>query len=113
MIFQSFLRISVLWEMNLQCGRRLPYVALLVTGALCLMSTAAFESGSPFVVALAMAGKFCVTGTFGIVYVYSAEIFPTVVRSAGIGTASVFARVGGAVAPYVGALGGKFNCSHF
>ena len=35
---------------------------------------------------------------------YSAELYPTVVRSAGVGSSSLFARVGGAVAPYIGAL---------
>ena len=37
-------------------------------------------------------------------YVYSAEIFPTVVRAVGVGSSSVFARVGGMVAPFVGSL---------
>ena len=44
------------------------------------------------------------SGTFAISYVYSAEIYPTVVRSAGVGSSSLFARLGGAVAPYIGAL---------
>ena len=30
--------------------------------------------------AVAMIGKFCITATFAIIYMYSAEIFPTVVR---------------------------------
>jgi OCT family organic cation transporter-like MFS transporter 4/5 len=70
------------------------------------MGTAVVGADSEMtVVVLAMLGKFCITGTFGIIYVYSAELFPTVVRSAGVSTCSVFARIGGAVAPYVGGLG--------
>ena len=42
-------------------------------------------------------------GTFAIAYVYSAEIYPTVVRSAGMGSSSLMARLGGLVAPYVAA----------
>ncbi|KAI8500696.1 hypothetical protein Bbelb_215140 [Branchiostoma belcheri] len=53
---------------------------------------------------LAMIGKFCITATFGIAYVFSAEIFPTVVRQIGIGMASMSARVGGIVAPFVNLL---------
>ena len=46
----------------------------------------------------------CVTATFAIIYLYSCELFPTVVRSVGVSSSSVFARVGGAVAPFVGSL---------
>ena len=45
-------------------------------------------------------------GTFAIAYVYSAEIYPTVVRSAGMGSSSLMARLGGLVAPYI-ATGAK------
>ena len=44
------------------------------------------------------------SATFGIIYVYSAEIYPTTTRAVGIGSSSVWARVGGIVAPYVGSL---------
>ena len=51
----------------------------------------------------------CVTATFAIIYLYSCEIFPTVVRSVGVSSSSVFARVGGAVAPFVGSLDKVFT----
>ena len=53
---------------------------------------------------MAILGKMCVTATFAIIYLYSCELFPTVVRSVGVSSSSVFARVGGAVAPFVGSL---------
>ena len=56
------------------------------------------------IVMMAILGKMCVTATFAIIYLYSCEIFPTVVRSVGVSSSSVFARVGGAVAPFVGSL---------
>ena len=31
-------------------------------------------------VVLAMVGKFCITGSYGIIYLMTVELFPTVVR---------------------------------
>ena len=64
-----------------------------------------FISGSWFsdlprlVVALATGGKFFITSSFAIVYVFSAELYPTVVRGVGVSCSSLFARVGGILAP--------------
>ena len=54
------------------------------------------------IVTCAMIGKFCISASFAIVYVYSAEVFPTVLRTTGVGSSSMFARVGSIIAPYVG-----------
>ena len=53
-----------------------------------------------------MIGKIGASAGFGIVYQYSAELFPTVVRNAGMGSSSCLARVGGMIAPYVADLVG-------
>ena len=42
------------------------------------------------------------TACFNGMYVYTAELFPTEVRNAGLGSASMSARISGIVAPYVG-----------
>ena len=63
-------------------------------------------------ISLAMVGKLCISASFGIIYVFSAELFPTVVRNVGVGTASLFARVGGVVAPYIGQLVSIESCPH-
>ncbi|XP_076357129.1 organic cation transporter protein-like isoform X3 [Tachypleus tridentatus] len=56
-------------------------------------------------VTISMAGKLAITASFTIVYVYSAEIFPTVVRNIGVGTSSACARLGSMLAPFVKELG--------
>ena len=51
-----------------------------------------------------MIGKIGASAGFSMVYQYSAELFPTVVRNAGMGSSSCMARVGGMIAPYVADL---------
>ncbi|GFT87340.1 organic cation transporter protein [Nephila pilipes] len=53
----------------------------------------------------AMVGKFCVTGSFGLLYLYTTELFPTVVRNVALGSCSMCARVGSILAPFVRELG--------
>ena len=55
-----------------------------------------------------MGGKLAITASYGTVYVFSAEQFPTVIRNVGIGAASTFARVGGIGAPYVNIMVCKY-----
>uniref|UniRef100_A0A667ZEM3 Si:dkey-119m7.4 n=1 Tax=Myripristis murdjan TaxID=586833 RepID=A0A667ZEM3_9TELE len=56
--------------------------------------------------ALAMVGKFGITASLSIIYVYSAEVFPTVIRQNGIGIGSMCARAGGVLAPIIYLLSG-------
>ena len=46
-------------------------------------------------VALSLVGKFGSSACFAIVYVYTAEMFPTVIRNQAVGTCSLVARIGG------------------
>ncbi|KAK3734884.1 hypothetical protein RRG08_038910 [Elysia crispata] len=50
---------------------------------------------------LALVGKFGISAGFAIICVYSAELFPTVMRNSAIGFCSVSARIGGILAPYI------------
>lgn len=56
------------------------------------------------IVVLAMIGKLAITSSYGGIYVFTAEQFPTVVRNVGLGACSTFARIGGVIAPYVNYL---------
>ncbi|CAL1544737.1 unnamed protein product, partial [Lymnaea stagnalis] len=62
-------------------------------------------------VTLAMLGKFGAAGAFGTIYMYSSEIFPTVIRNSALGASSSWARVGAMLAPYVAAQGAKTDTS--
>ena len=41
------------------------------------------------------------TAAFGVIYMYTAELYPTVVRNGAMGTSSCIARFGGMAAPYI------------
>ncbi|XP_035825611.1 solute carrier family 22 member 1-like [Aplysia californica] len=56
-------------------------------------------------VVLALVGRFGASAAFAVIYIYSAELFPTVMRNSGMGVSSVCARIGGILAPFVGDLG--------
>jgi len=50
---------------------------------------------------LSLFARFCVSGVYNIIYTYSTEVYPTVVRSSGLGFNSVCGRVGGMVFPFI------------
>ena len=49
---------------------------------------------------LVMVGKFGITAAFAMVYVYTAELYPTVVRNMGMGVSSTASRLGSILSPY-------------
>lgn len=61
-----------------------------------------FFSGFDWVtVASAMFGKLAITASYGTIYIFSTEQFPTVIRNAGLGAGSTSARVGSIMAPLI------------
>ncbi|XVF23271.1 hypothetical protein REPUB_Repub13aG0022000 [Reevesia pubescens] len=58
---------------------------------------------------LLFGARICITATFTVMYIYAPEIYPTSVRSTGVGTASSVGRIGGMVCPLV-AVGLVHGC---
>lgn len=86
-------------------GRR-PLLAAMMfgSGISCLSIIPFFAVGmddSQWIHVFAMIGKFCITSSFGIIYVYSAEVYPTALRQIGVGSCSVAGRVGSIIAPFI------------
>lgn len=48
-----------------------------------------------------MLGKLFATAAFATIYIISAELFPTAIRNAGMGSSSLWARVGGMISPFI------------
>lgn len=51
-------------------------------------------------------GIFGVAGTYNLLFIYTTELFPTVVRNAALGSATQAAQMGAILAPFVVVLGG-------
>ncbi|XP_071416862.1 solute carrier family 22 member 13-like isoform X1 [Pithys albifrons albifrons] len=87
-------------------GRRKPQTVLLVlSGLVCLIITGIPEDQPVATTVLATIGKFASSASFSTSFVYTAELFPTVIRQTGVGLCSMSARVAGILAPLVRLLG--------
>lgn len=87
-------------------GRRPVFaISVLMSGAACLLTIfpvlyASIEYQWTAMV-LSTLGKVNVSAAFAVMFLYSGEIFPTVIRNSALGIAAFFARVGGMIAPYI------------
>ncbi|XP_051910551.1 solute carrier family 22 member 13-like [Hippocampus zosterae] len=83
-------------------GRRRCEAMLLLLGGCACLSIIAVPKDLPVVATvIAIFGKFASTGCYCIVYVYTAELYPTTLRQSGVGLNSMCARVGGILAPLI------------
>ncbi|MBN3301761.1 S22A5 protein, partial [Amia calva] len=54
---------------------------------------------------LLMVGKFGITAAFSVMYIIVAELYPTVVRSMGLGISSVSSKIGSTLSPFLPYIG--------
>lgn len=97
-IFVGTLAMNYFGRKKALCG------LLLIGGFACLSPSVIPKSHSYLNIGMAVAGKGTISATFALIYVYSVEIYPTVLRSTGLGVCSMFSRIGGIGAPYIGFL---------
>lgn len=94
-------------------GRRIPLcLYLLLSGIICITMVIIknfisldLANVPAIVTALALIGKAAVVSCFCIIFLYSSEVFPTVIRTVGVGSCTLFGRLGSLLAPQVLLLG--------
>ncbi|XP_010013302.1 PREDICTED: solute carrier family 22 member 15-like, partial [Nestor notabilis] len=88
-------------------GRRKTMTCFLIfAGFACIFTTFLPTNAGKYVMLLnptllALCGKMMVSAAFNIVYIYTSELYPTVLRNAGLGVCSMSCRFGGILAPFV------------
>lgn len=88
-------------------GRRYTLIsANIVSGVACLLIAVLPGTPSWIRPLLGCIGMFGLSVSFPTVYIFSGELFPTVIRNIGVGTSSMCARIGSMLAPFVAGLSG-------
>ncbi|XP_022080126.1 organic cation transporter-like protein [Acanthaster planci] len=89
-------------------GRRRPIIFVYaLSGVTCVITgaipkeTASGIDLTVVILVFAIIGKLFASAAFDIVFLITAEVFPTVLRSAAFGAASMIGKVGGMVAPFI------------
>uniref|UniRef100_UPI0037E7757D solute carrier family 22 member 13-like n=1 Tax=Semicossyphus pulcher TaxID=241346 RepID=UPI0037E7757D len=84
------------------CGRRICQAGFLgFGGAACLLVLAVPKDLPVVATVTAVVGKTAATAAFSTTYIYTAELYPTILRQNGMGLNSMCARVGGILSPLV------------
>uniref|UniRef100_A0A671F7M1 Solute carrier family 22 member 16 n=1 Tax=Rhinolophus ferrumequinum TaxID=59479 RepID=A0A671F7M1_RHIFE len=82
-------------------GRRNVLMFSLISGALfCGVIMVIPKGYYIWSVVATMAGKFAIGSAFGLIYLYTAELYPTMIRTQAVGSGSVVCRVGSIIAPF-------------
>ncbi|XP_073461049.1 solute carrier family 22 member 6-B-like [Aquarana catesbeiana] len=83
-------------------GRRvLQASALILSGAAILVNIFLPEDYHVARIVMVVFGKGCLAASFNCVYLFTGELYPTVIRQTGMGLGTMMARLGGIVAPLV------------
>uniref|UniRef100_A0A8D2E0X1 Solute carrier family 22 member 6 n=1 Tax=Sciurus vulgaris TaxID=55149 RepID=A0A8D2E0X1_SCIVU len=83
-------------------GRRPAQMASLLLAGICILVNGVMPQDQTIVrTSLAVLGKGCLAASFNCIFLYTGELYPTVIRQTGLGMGSTMARVGSIVSPLV------------
>ncbi|XP_066893547.1 solute carrier family 22 member 6 [Kogia breviceps] len=83
-------------------GRRPAQMASLLLAGTCILINGVVPQDRSIVrTSLAVLGKGCLAASFNCIFLYTGELYPTMIRQTGLGMGSTVARVGSIVSPLV------------
>ncbi|XP_033119369.1 solute carrier family 22 member 15-like [Anneissia japonica] len=99
-----------LWYLDKLGRKKCMYLSMISGGVACFLviifsQSATGEFGKHLRTVFALIGKMGISASFSVVYIYSNELIPTVVRNSGLGFCCVSARMAGILAPRATSLG--------
>ncbi|XP_077143822.1 solute carrier family 22 member 6-B-like isoform X2 [Ranitomeya variabilis] len=93
--FFSYFVMTYIGRRVLQAG------SLILAGIAILVNIFVPEEFQTVRTSMAVFGKGCLAASFNCVYLYTGELYPTVIRQSGMGLGTMVARLGGIVAPLI------------
>ncbi|XP_070282506.1 solute carrier family 22 member 6 [Myotis yumanensis] len=83
-------------------GRRPAQIAALLLAGICVLANGVIPQDQSTVrTSLAVLGKGCLAASFNCIFLYTGELYPTMIRQTGLGMGSTMARVGSIASPLV------------
>jgi len=99
----SVLLMDVLGRRTIFCG------GLIISGLFCLAT--GFSPADPTIIRMvtSLLGKCFISGSLGVIYLYTSEMFPTSTRSAAVGLCATMSKFGSIAAPALAEVGRNVN----
>nr|XP_019965897.1 PREDICTED: solute carrier family 22 member 5-like [Paralichthys olivaceus] len=90
------------WLSVRKLPRRLSFICFTLLGSVALLLIQVTQHSHPaLTLFLVLLGKFGILAGNGVLYVYSGELLPTVIRNTAMSSCAMFSRVGSSVSPYL------------
>ncbi|XP_051259111.1 solute carrier family 22 member 4-like isoform X2 [Dicentrarchus labrax] len=90
------------WLAACYLPRRLSFISFTLLGALALLLIQiTLHSHAALTLTLVLLGKFGVLAGTGVLYMFTGELSPTVIRNTAMSSCAMFSRVGSSVSPYL------------
>ncbi|KAF3843298.1 hypothetical protein F7725_002147 [Dissostichus mawsoni] len=101
------------WLVARSLPRRLSCISFTLLGALALLLIQiTLDSHPAITLTLVLLGKFGILAGIAVLYMFTSELSPTVIRNTAMSSSAMFSRVGSSVSPYLLQLGETFNYIH-